>query len=1221
MAPALASVCISFAVVLVLPASLVLTQTISKRTRLLAEAYSSAGAYAAEVLGGIRTVASLGLERFAIARYDETLVEAEKVAIRTTAKLAFSLSTMSAFVFYVCATASLYSLSVFEPHLRQSAFSLEAPVVLPSRPGNVTTVGFCVPSACERPFDPFLLLQALASSDAGEVIRYSDGYTSVECSPGYEKFQASCVSGEGLQQMSKFFPSEFLPADFIRIAFDRAGATWPCNGNVNFELILIVLNSMIFGFVMLPQIPTSFQALMNGMIAAHSCLKLMLRVPPIDSFSPDGKILDHVRGAILVKDITFAYPASPSFKVCSGYSLDIPAGSSCALVGPSGAGKSTIINLLQRFYDPQGGVITLDGHDIKSLNLAWLRTQLGLVGQEPILFHGSVAENVRYGKDDATQEDMNEAARQANALDFIMNDLSDGFDTDVGQGGSKLSGGQKQRVAIARALIKKPTVLLLDEATSSLDYSSEKVVQAAIDTIMSDFKSTCIIIAHRLSTVRHCSKIAVVDRGKVVEEGTYDELLALGEKGLFHKLAASQEKQDREDRLARQSRAEADAEAELNSEYVKPSEHAAMEQTEKESSDHKIAVVEGKETKKSPASRAGELYTKADKRWRLPLGFFSCLLCSIASGFVGLIIVNASFSFRDEADPNRLSKIVTTWGIATFCIGIFVHVVEFVYRTQFAIAGEGLTRRLRVHTLEKLLHQELGYFDEDENSVGALTEFLARKVNLVQGVAQDGLQQLISLLGVFITATVVSVVFGDWRLMLVFVAGYAVGIILLVAGQLVTNSQEDRHKQQGAKTEEQSAEAKAAGALVGEVVVAIKTVFSFNAEHKFLDLYSQLVAKERRSQGNPRRIVLGSLAMGVGMATMMVVFGFSMFYGMWLMEVDIQSFMFAVSNACPLPTVGVGRLMVPFMSFVMSMMALGNNAAVLVDANAGKEAAKALFERIDRKSLRDPFSEEGGSIPELRGDIKVENVVFAYPTRPNVRVCRGYNLCISAGSVCALVGPSGAGKSTLVSLLLRFYDPQGGVISLDGRDITTFNLAWLRAQLGFVGQEPVLFQGSVAENIGFGKAGASQHEVEEAAKQANAHGFITDALARGYETQVGLRGSQLSGGQKQRVAIARALVRQPTVLLLDEATSALDSESERIVQAALDEIMTKQKRTTIVIAHRLSTIRNAGQIAVVNKGRIEECGTHEELRDSGGTYAALLAAQSHDDQRTSIVQA
>jgi len=209
------------------------------------------------------------------------------------------------------------------------------------------------------------------------------------------------------------------------------------------------------------------------------------------------------------------------------------------------------------------------------------------------------------------------------------------------------------------------------------------------------------------------------------------------------------------------------------------------------------------------------------------------------------------------------------------------------------------------------------------------------------------------------------------------------------------------------------------------------------------------------------------------------------------------------------------------------------------------------------------------------------------------------------------VRPSGSGKSTIINLLQRFYDPREGSVLLDGADLKTLNVRWLRQQLGLVGQEPVLFEGTVAQNIGYGKEGATQAEIEEAAQLANAHTFILNDLGDGYTTQVGLHGGKLSGGQKQRVAIARALVRKPSIMLLDEATSALDNVSEKVVQAALDELMSKQKRTTITIAHRLSTIRGADKIAVVNAGKVVEQGTHNELLRIGpkGVYFKLVQAQ------------
>lgn len=204
----------------------------------------------------------------------------------------------------------------------------------------------------------------------------------------------------------------------------------------------------------------------------------------------------------------------------------------------------------------------------------------------------------------------------------------------------------------------------------------------------------------------------------------------------------------------------------------------------------------------------------------------------------------------------------------------------------------------------------------------------------------------------------------------------------------------------------------------------------------------------------------------------------------------------------------------------------------------------------------------------------------------------------------ALCGASGSGKSTAIQLIERFYDPDSGSVQLDGVDLRELNVRWLREQIGLVSQEPVLFGGTIAENIGMGKPGATKDEIVAAAKMSNAHDFIM-TFPSGYETNVGEKGGQLSGGQKQRVAIARAMIKDPSVLLLDEATSALDTESERIVQAALDDLLTKQKRTTIVIAHRLSTIRDADKICVVNAGRVVEEGTHDELMAKRDFYYAL----------------
>jgi len=304
------------------------------------------------------------------------------------------------------------------------------------------------------------------------------------------------------------------------------------------------------------------------------------------------------------------------------------------------------------------------------------------------------------------------------------------------------------------------------------------------------------------------------------------------------------------------------------------------------------------------------------------------------------------------------------------------------------------------------------------------------------------------------------------------------------------------------------------------------------------------------------------------------------------------------------------EMMTPMMMMMGGMMIMVGSGLGLKDIATAKQAAKLFFEATDRKPAINSRSEEGLKPSSVKGDIEVKDVVFAYPSAPDHLVCKGYTVSIPAGQTVALSGASGSGKSTIIQLLERFYDPQSGTITLDGVNLKDLNVRWLRQQLGLVSQEPVLFMGSVSENIRYGKKEATQAEVEEAARSANAYDFITTTLSDGFNTDVGVRGGRLSGGQKQRVAIARALVKTPSVLLLDEATSALDNESERIVQAALDEIMTKQKRTTIVIAHRLSTIRNADKIVVLQEGAVAEQGTHDELlANPEGLYFNLVLAQ------------
>ncbi|KAF4314684.1 hypothetical protein G195_011528, partial [Phytophthora kernoviae 00238/432] len=542
--------------------------------------------------------------------------------------------------------------------------------------------------------------------------------------------------------------------------------------------------------------------------------------------------------------------------------------------------------------------------------------------------------------------------------------------------------------------------------------------------------------------------------------------------------------------------------------------------------------------------------------------------------------------YEDSGDRSYLGDLydsVELYGILFLVGAVVVLVFTYLQTYCFKFIEEKVTTRLRMTNFEGLCRQNIGFFDEKENATGALTADLATNATKVALVSGDSQARAFQAFFTLIAALVVSFGFGSWLLTLVMLAISPLFVIGLVA----------RMNQMQGSTASISDDLSTPGAHASEVLSNIRTVASLGIEDKATNIFDELLEEPLRKSNKEAHI--NGLSLGLSSSTMMAMYAIVFWFG---------------AKKVNDGTINVSEMMKTLMAIMLSLQAVGDATSFFGNAPKAFKAGSTIIAIRDRIAPIDSFSSEGLRLDTIKGRLEFRDISFRYPTRPEINVLKHYCLTIEAGQTVAFCGPSGGGKSTIISLIERFYDPVAGEVLLDGHNVKDLNLNWLRSQIGLVGQEPTLFIGTIAENIAYGLPNKpSQSDIEEAAKMANAHAFISQ-FPDGYDTQVGMKGEKLSGGQKQRIAIARAILKNPNILLLDEATSALDSESEKVVQDALDKVVALKRRTTIIIAHRLSTIRKADKICVVNGGKIAEQGTHQQLVQLNGIYAGLVASAS-----------
>ncbi|MFJ4032384.1 ABC transporter ATP-binding protein [Streptomyces griseoluteus] len=882
-------------------------------------------------------------------------------------------------------------------------------------------------------------------------------------------------------------------------------------------------------------------------------------------------------------DVSFGY--DPERPVLDGLSLEIRPGETLAVVGSSGSGKSTLSLLLPRFYDVTHGAVLVGGHDVRELTLDSLRAAIGLVPEDSFLFSATVRENIAYGRPDATQDEIEAAARAAQADRFVR-ELPAGYDTKVGEHGLTLSGGQRQRLALARALLTDPRLLVLDDATSAVDVRVEHEIHEALAHVMAG--RTTLLIAHRRSTLSLADRIAVLDGGRLVDLGTDEELQErcplyrrlltdpdeLGAPSPGHARPAERT----EDTSVRE-----ELDAEFDAERGVTPRLWTGDRTPRErtlsgtpATPELLAQVEAlppatdtPDVDEARAVRAEDSYGLR----RLLHGFGRPLLVSLALVAVdagsGLLLPVLIRHGIDEGVTR--TALGAVW--AASLLGLLTVLVQWTAQygetRMTGRTGERVLYALRLKIFTQLQRLGLDYYERE--LTGRIMTRMTTDVDALSSFLQTGL----------VTAFVsVVTFFGIMGALLVLDVQLALVVFATLPPLILATFFFRR-------------------ASVKAYELARERVSVVNADLQESVAGLRIVQAFRRERDGGRRFAERSES-----------YRQARIRGQWLISVyfPFVQLLSSVAAAAVLIS-GAGRVeaatlttgaLVAYLLYIDLFFAPVQQLSQVFD---GYQQATVSLGRI-QELLREPASTGAAHAPlevlSLRGDIAFEDVSFAYGDEEEALT--GIDLAIPAGQTVAFVGETGAGKSTLVKLVARFYDPTSGRVTADGTDLRTLDLTSYRHRLGVVPQEAYLFPGTVRDAIAYGRPDATDAEVEAAARAVGAHEMIA-TLDGGYLHEVAERGRNLSAGQRQLIALARAELVDPDVLLLDEATAALDLATEAQVNQATDRLA--GRRTTLVVAHRLTTAARADRVVVMENGRIVEDGHHTELLARDGRYADM----------------